>query len=57
MTTDHAEHEAPPHTHTHGDIVCRAWHLTVRTHRGALVPITTTDLDRLRLPTGWVIVR
>jgi hypothetical protein len=49
-----AVREAPVHLHD-GVHVCHAWHLTARTHRGALVPITTTDLDRLRLPAGWVL--
>jgi hypothetical protein len=50
-----AAREAPVHTHD-GSFVCRSWHLQVRTHRGTIVPITTADLDRLRLSTGWVIV-
>jgi hypothetical protein len=52
-----AEHEAPIHLHDGVHVVCRAWHLTARTSTGRLVPLTTADLDRLRLPVGWVIVR
>jgi hypothetical protein len=51
-----ATHEAPVHTHDRV-VVCTAWHLTARTPTGRLVPLTTADLDRLRLPVGWVIVR
>jgi hypothetical protein len=50
-----AAREAP--VHTHDRVVCTAWHLTARTSTGRLVPLTTADLDRLRLPVGWVIVR
>jgi hypothetical protein len=50
-----AAREAPPHTHdTHH--VCRSWHLTVRTHRGDLIPITTRDLHQLHLPPGWTLL-
>jgi hypothetical protein len=49
-----AAREAPTHLHD-GVHVCHAWHLQARAPTGRLVPITTADLDRLRLPTGWTI--